>query len=111
MEAENTRALDPPVPIPAKSSIRLSIASKAYEYYSTIARTPTPPNMHYTNVLKKFYIEWKAICEAADRDFELKLPILSKNNPPLKWCDSMKHYLHSKYGSRKIPLVPGQICC
>ena len=101
---KNTRALDPPVPIPAKSSSRLSIASKAYEYYSTIDRIPTPPNMHYTNVLKKFHIEWKAICEAADRDFELKLPVLSKNNPPLKWCDSMKHYLHSKYGSRKIPL-------
>ncbi len=101
---KNTRSLDPPIPIPAKSSSRLLIASKAYEYYTTIDRAPTPSNMHYSNVLKKFYIEWKAILEAADRDLELKLPVLSKNNPPLRWCDSMKHYLHSKYGLRKIPL-------
>ena len=101
---KNTRSLDPPVPIPAKSSTRLIIASKAFEYYTQINREPDATNMHYTKVLKKFYIEWKAICEAADHDIELKLPVLSKNNPPLKWCDSMKHYLHAKYGTRRIPL-------
>ena len=101
---KNTCSLDPPVPIPAKSSTRLLIASKAYQYYVQISRAPTAANMHYNRVLKKFYIEWKAICEAADREVDLKLPVLSKNNPPLKWCDLMKHYLHANYGLRYILL-------
>ena len=101
---KNTRSLDPPVPIPAKSSARLLIASKAHQYYLTISRVPNAENMHYTRCLKKFYIEWKAIQEAADKEVDLKLPVLSKNNPPLKWCDSMKHYLHAQFGSRRIPL-------
>ena len=33
------------------------------------------------------------------------LPLLSKNNPPLKWCESFKQYLYAKFGVRKVPLL------
>ena len=30
--------------------------------------------------------------------------MLSKNTPPLKWCESFKHYLSNIFGVRNIPL-------
>ena len=102
---KNTRTANPPVSIPAKSTQRLIVASIAYEYYTTTQRKITPQNMHYTNVLRDFYTEWKAIVDMSKRNDELKMPTLSKNCPPLKWCASMRHYLSTYFGVRKIPLT------
>ena len=60
--------------------------------------------MHYTNVLRDFHIEWKSIFDLVNKDPELKLPILTKTNTPIKWCESFKHYLHNTFGVRKVPL-------
>ena len=60
--------------------------------------------MHFTNVLRDFDIEWKAIQSMVEKDNELKLPVLSKTSPPLKWCESFKQYLHHTFGCRKVPL-------
>ena len=60
--------------------------------------------MHYTNVLRNFQIEWKAILDLVDKDPKFKLPILTKNNTPIRWCESFKHYLHNTFGVRKVPL-------
>ena len=102
---KNTRALNPPVPIPAKSVTRLLIASTAFSYYTDTGRDITPQNMHYNSVLRGFKIEWDAITAMSEKDADIKLPILSKNCPPLKWCESMKHFLYSTFGVRKIPLT------
>ena len=42
--------------------------------------------------------------DLVDRDNNLKLPVLTKNNTPIKWCKSFKHYLHNTFGVRKVPL-------
>ena len=60
--------------------------------------------MHYSNVLKDFYIIWQAL-EKMSKQNTPKLPTLSKNNTPLKWCESFKHYLYSTFGVRHIPLT------
>ena len=91
-------------PIPARSTTRLLVASIAYHYYVDTAREVNESNMHFTNVLREFNIEWKAIVSLKDQDNDLKLPMLSKNTPPLKWCESFKHYLANTFGVRNIPL-------
>ena len=102
---KNTRSHVPAVPIPAKSTMRLLVASTAYHYYTDTARDVTTVNMHYNNVLRAFKLEWDAITSMSNKANDLKLPVLSKNCPPLKWCESMKHYLYNTFGVRKIPLT------
>ena len=55
-------------------------------------------------VLREFNIEWKAIVSLKDQENDLMLPMLSKNTPPLKWCESFEHYLANTFGVRNIPL-------
>ena len=92
------------VPIPAKSITRLLIASVAYHYYNDTGREVTSVNMHFTNVLRDFHVEWKAMLSMAEQEAP-SLPILSKNNPPLKWCESFKNFLYATFGLRKVPLL------
>ena len=101
---KNCRSSTPPVSIPARASSRLLTASIAWHYYNDTGRVVTPVNMHFSNVLRDFHIEWKAILDLVDRDSELKLPVLTKSNAPIKWCESFKHYLHDTFGVRKVPL-------
>ena len=60
--------------------------------------------MHFTNVLRDFYTEWEAITLLSEQDSP-KIPTITKNNPPLKWCDSFKNCLYNTYGVRKAPLL------
>ena len=92
------------VPIPAKCITRLLIASVAYHYYKDTGREITPTNMHFTNVLREFHIEWNAMLSMAEQEAP-SLPMLTKNNPPLKWCESFKNFLYATFGVRKIPLL------
>lgn len=94
----------PSVPIPARSITRLLIASVAYHYYVDTGRAVTNTNMHFTNVLRDFHVEWKAM-ESMSTQESPTLPILSKNNPPLKWCESFKNFLYASFGVRKVPLL------
>ena len=102
---KNCRSLDPPVPLSAKSSTRLLVASIAWHYYTDTGRGVTPTNMHFQNILRAFNIEWKAIASMAEKENELKLPVLSKTLPPLKWSESFKQYLYHSFGVRKVPLT------
>ena len=102
---KNTRSHVQAEPIPAKSTSRLLVTSTAYHYYTDTARDVTPANMHYNNVLRAFKLEWDALTSMSAKANDLKLPVLSKNCPPLKWCESMKHYLFNTFGVRKIPLT------
>ena len=94
----------PSLPIPARSITRLLIASVAYHYYVDTGRAVTKTNMHFTNVSRDFHVEWKAM-ENMSAQESPTLPILSKNNPPLKWCESFKNFLYASFGVRKVPLL------
>ena len=108
----------PPVVMPAKSTHRLEVASIAWHYYTDTGRTVTSINMHYNNVLKDFYIEWKAI-ESMAEETKADVPLIDKNNPPLKWIDTFEDFLMNTFGVRKTPLayvtrqtvdVPPEVC-
>ena len=92
------------VPIPAKCITRLLIASVAYHYYRDTGRAITPVNMHFSNVLRDFHVEWKAMLSMSEQESP-SLPMLSKNNPPLKWCESFKNFVYATFGVRKVPLL------
>ena len=93
----------PPCVIPARSALRLKVASIAYHYYMNTGRTITSANMNYTGVLKGFYIEWEAIKEMISADAP-KVPVLSKHQTPIKWMESFKDCLFNTFGVRKCPL-------
>lgn len=93
-----------PVILPAKSTHRLLVASIAYAYYTDTSRDVTAVNMHYTNVLKDFYIEWKAIV-AMTKTTSTDVPAITRNNPPLKWTDSFNDYCLNTFGVRQTPLA------
>ena len=52
---------------------RLIVAADAARFYQAIDRTPTTANMHYTNVLKVFKLEWEAY-EAVKSEDDPKKP-------------------------------------
>ena len=57
--------------------------------------------MHYSNVLKRFYIERETLEQMKNQDVP-KLPTLSKIYTALKWCESFKHYLYATFGVRNV---------
>ena len=50
-----------PLFLGSKSLKRLKIASDEVRYYETIDIEITPANMHFTNVLKKFELQWQSL--------------------------------------------------
>jgi hypothetical protein len=69
------------------STRRLIIAVSAVKYYTSISRTITPANMHYTNVLADFKIEWEDY-ESLKKQDDPDVPTISdKDNDRkvIKW--------------------------
>ena len=93
-----------PAVMPVKSTHSLQVASIAWHYYTNTGRNITNTNMHYNNVLKNFYIEWKVIVSMAEES-KSDVPMISKNNPPLKWIDTFEDFLMNTFGVRKTPLA------
>ena len=93
----------PPCLVSARCALRLSVASVAYHYYSDIGRIQTPANMDYTNVLRGFYVEWESITKLMEEDRPV-VPVLSKNNTPLKWLESFKDCTYRTFGVRNCPV-------
>jgi hypothetical protein len=94
----------PPIVMPAKSAQRLNVASIAWHYYTDTSRSVTSTNMHYNNVLKDFYLEWKAITSMAAATPQ-DVPCITKNNPPLRWTDTFYDYCLNTFGVRQTPLA------
>ena len=92
-----------PVLIPARTALRLKVASLAYHYYLSIERVPTSANMNYTNVLRGFHTEYEALVTLS-KETKPDVPILHKNQSPLKWIESFKDFLYRSYGVRSCPL-------
>ena len=93
-----------PTLVSAKCALRLKVASIAFHYYESIGRDITPSNMNYTNVLRDFYTEYESVI-ALSTEMKPSVPVLHKNNTPLKWMESFKDCLFRTYGLRKTPLL------
>ena len=93
----------PGVIVSAQCAKRLKVASLAFHYYKSIARTATPANMNFSTVLRDFHTEWEAVVKLNKED-KADVPVLSKQIPPLKWIESFKNHLYNTYGIRKCPL-------
>jgi hypothetical protein len=93
-----------PTLVSAKCALRLKIASVAFHYYESIGRNVTSANMNYSNVLKDFYTEYESVIALSD-ETKPSVPLLHKNNTPLKWIESFKDCLYRTYGLRKTPLL------
>lgn len=100
----NVRVAQTPFIISAMSLQKLQVAAVAASYYKTIGRDLTHVNMHYTNVLKDFYMQWKALEEKKKED-EPKVPIVSKGLPITKWTDTFNDFCWKVIGARNIPLA------
>ena len=94
----------PPVVMPAKSNNLLEVALIAWHYYTDTSRNTINTNMHYNNVLKNLYIEWKAIISMAEES-KSDVPMISKTNPPLKCIDTFEDLLMNTFGVCKTPLA------
>jgi hypothetical protein len=88
----------------AKSLERLKIAAEAARYYEAIGRALTPNNMHYTNTLKTFGRQWKAICSRRDQSAPA-VPKITRNLKVMKWAESMKDFWSTAIGVRNAPLA------
>jgi hypothetical protein len=112
LDADNNVVVDaipaiapiPPTLVSAKCGLRLKIASQAFHYYKSIEREVTPANMNYTQVLKDFYTEYESVI-ALSSEAKPDVPLLHKNNTPLKWIESFRDCLFRTYGLRKTPLL------
>lgn len=93
-----------PVILPARCTHRLEVAALAWHYYTYTGREVTPVNMHYTNILKDFYVEWKALTAMAELT-PPSVPLITKNNPPLRWADTFGDYCLNTFGVRTVPLA------
>ena len=100
----NLRVPQHPFVMSAMSLQKLQVASVAASYYKTIGRELTHVNMHYTNVLKDFYMQWKALEEKKKED-EPKVPIVTKGLPITKWTDTFNDFCCKVIGARNIPLA------
>lgn len=93
-----------PFIISAMSLQKLQVASIAASYYKTIGRELTHTNMHYSNVLRDFYLQWKALEERRKED-DPKVPIVSKGLAITKWTDTFNDFCWKVVGARNIPLA------
>jgi hypothetical protein len=81
---------------------RLIVAADAARYYQAIGRTPTVNNMHYTNVLKEFKLEWEAF-EAVKKEDDPKVPKINDRDGDrkvIRWVPIFLNMLENTHGAR-----------
>ena len=94
----------PPFVFSAKLQHRLTVVCELVRYYNTIGHDLSAGNMHWSNVMKNFEIQWKALKEHKEAD-NPDVPKISKSLPIMKWTEAFQDYLHQTIGVRTIPLA------
>ena len=87
----------------AKSQKRLSVATDLIKYYDATGRDYTAANLQWTNVMKDFEIQWKAL-KVKQREDPPETPKISKALPVIKWTEAFRDFLNRVIGVRTIPL-------
>ncbi len=81
---------------------RLIVAMNAAKYYTSINRAMNATNMHYTNVLSHFQLEWDDFDSLQDQDDPTVPSINDKDNDRkvIKWVPIFLDCLSRTFGSR-----------
>lgn len=87
----------------AKSHKRLLVACDLVRYYIATGRAPTAGNMQWTNVIKNFEIQWRALKEKKKLE-PTETPKITKALPIMKWTEVFPDFLNQVVGLRYIPL-------
>ena len=77
----------------AKSQHRISVACEIVRYYNAVGRDITAANMRWTQVIKNFEDQWKAL-KGRREDDEPDVPKISKSLPIIKWTEAFQDFLH-----------------
>ena len=88
----------------AKSQHRISVACKIVHYYNADGCDISAANMRWTQVIKNFEDQWKAL-KGHKEDDEPDVPKISKSLPSIKWTEAFQHFLHPVIVVRMIPLA------
>ena len=83
---------------------RLTVSCELVRYYNTIGRDLSAGNMLWSNVMKNFDIQSKALKECKEVD-DPDIPKISKSLPIMNWTEAFQDYLHRTIGVRTIPLA------
>jgi hypothetical protein len=87
----------------AKSHKRLLFATDLITYYDAIGSDYTAANLQWTNVMRNFEIQWKAL-KVKQKEDPPETPKISKTLPVIKWTESFRDFLNRVIGVRAIPL-------
>ena len=81
---------------------RLIVAFQAANYYNFIGRTMNSTNIHYSNILSRFKIEWDTY-EEFNKYYDPDVPVITdKDNDRkvIKWVSIFPVCISQTYGSR-----------
>ena len=89
----------------AKSQHRISVACEIVHYYNAVGHDITTANMQWTQVIKNFEDQWKAL-KGHREDDETDVLKISKSQPIIKWREAVfQDFPHRVIGVRMIPLA------
>ena len=73
----------------ARSCTRLTEASKMVRYYDTVNHTITLSNMTWSQTVKNFQVQWKALEDRKNND-NTDVSEITKTLPVLKWTETFR---------------------
>ena len=94
----------PPFVFGAKSQNILIVAAKLINYYETVGQSLTEANIQWTNLVKNFDDQKKAL-EDKVKDNKPDVPKISKALPVIKWTEAFKDHLYRFIGVCGIPFA------
>ena len=88
----------------AKSQHHISVACEIVRYYNAVGCDITAANMQWTQEIKNFEDQWKAL-KGHKEDDDPDVPKISKSLPIIKWTEAFQDFLHQVIGVRMISLA------
>ena len=92
-----------PFQLPAKSLLRLKVASKVVEFYMRTARPLTAANMRWVR-LSNFKIEWDTLIDRKKKNDELTLPTISRTLPIVPFFEAYDTFVDEFVGQAGCPI-------
>ena len=92
-----------PFQLPARSLLRLGVASKVVEFYSRIDRTLSASSMMWPR-LANFKIEWDTLVDRKKKNDELSLPTITRSLPIVPFFEAYDTFVEEFIGQARCPL-------